>query len=260
MKIGIISGRFPATEFDSIINHKIYADKFNYTYIHCNWPTKSRNPYLNKIYYILSYFDYFDYIIWLDDDAFFYDFEQDIMDYAPDDGRFMSLCKSPSYKELKTFFSSGQFIIKCTALSKSYLHDVINTDIIMVKNWWTGDMGYYTNGDQDIMVYLFLTQEKYKDKMVLHNYKCFNSRWENIFNVDIHKPLILHFTGNRDSKRKNYRQAQHLLNIHSALVPNRILIEYNKLIIRENYKKVTSVYNNCFGFKLIIKLKKWLKR
>lgn len=260
MKIGIISGRFPATEFGSAINHKIYADKFNYTYIHCNWPTKSKNPYLNKIHYILNYFDYFDYLIWLDDDAFFYDFEKDIMEFAPNNDSFISLCKSPSHKELRTFFSSGQFIIKCTQLSKSYLQDVVSTDIGMVKDWWTEDMGYFSNGDQDIMIYLFLTREKYKNRMKLYDYKCFNSRWENIFNIDIHKPLILHFTGSRDSKRKIYKEAQYVLNLHPSLVPNKNLKNYNKINIKDDYKGEAGTKNNNFGFRFVIKLKKWLKR
>ena len=74
--VAIISGRFPQTTFNSSVNHKLYADTFGYDYIHCNWPTKAKNVYLNKIYYILQYIKKYDYIVWIDDDAFFFDFKK----------------------------------------------------------------------------------------------------------------------------------------------------------------------------------------
>lgn len=227
MSTCIISGRFPVTNFKSYINHKIYADKYGYNYIHCNWPTGLKNSYLNKIVYILSVIDYFDNIIWIDDDAFFFDFEKDIMDYAPKAGSFISLCKSPSYKEIKTYFSSGQFIVKSNKLSKAFFEDILNTEFKLVEKWWSEKLGYFTNGDQDIMVYLLLEQEKYKEKMDLYDYKCFNSRCENIFDEDVHKPFILHFTGRGKTKEVNLLKVQKKLNRHPSLVINSILKDYN---------------------------------
>jgi hypothetical protein len=152
MSTCIISGRFPVTEFEAQINHKIYADIHGYSYIHCNWPTTLENVYLNKIAYILHYIDRYDYIVWIDDDAFFFDFEKDIMDYAPKNDNFISFCKSPSFKDLKTYFSSGQFVVKSNELSKRFFQDVLKTELSVVKSWWTDQLGYFTNGDQDIMV------------------------------------------------------------------------------------------------------------
>ena len=73
-KFAIISGRYPNTSFDSVVNHRIYADRYDLTYIHCNWPTKHKNLYFNKLQYLLEYIDIFDAIFWIDDDAFFIDF------------------------------------------------------------------------------------------------------------------------------------------------------------------------------------------
>lgn len=226
-KVAIVSGRFPATKFDSPINHKLYADTYGYTYINCNWPSKAKNPYLNKIYYVLAYLDFFDFIIWIDDDAFFFDFDQDIMQYAPVGENFISFCKSPDFKPLKTYLSSGQFIVKSGAQAKAFFLDILNQDLRKIKNWWTEDLGYFTNGDQDIIVYLLLTHLKYKEKGDYHNYKKFNSRFENLYLEDIHKPLILHFTGKPPIKWANYLKVQSKYKLMPSLVDDAVLVKFD---------------------------------
>ncbi|MCL8006537.1 glycosyltransferase family 77 protein [Gelidibacter japonicus] len=255
----IISGRYPTTEFESYINHKLYADKYGYSYIHCNWPTKCENNYLNKIVYILNYIDNYDYIIWIDDDAFFLDFDRDIMDYAPKHDNFISLCKSPSHKELKTFFSSGQFIVKSNDLSRLFFETVLTIDLDAVKKWWPDNLGYYTNGDQDIMIYLLLEDENFKNKMDFYDYKDFNSRWENLYEIDIHKPLVLHFTGRGEIKRENYLKTRQRLNLHASLVANTILEEYG-IRTKERYDFVDEkVKNKTIIERVINKIKRWLQ-
>ena len=258
MSVCVISGRFPITEFKSYINHKVYADAFGYSYIHCNWPTTSKNNYLNKIVYVLSYLEVYDTIIWIDDDAFFFDFEKDIMDYAPKNGSFISLCKSPNHKELKTFFSSGQFIVKSNSISKQFFNDVLKTDLSLVKKWWPKDLGFFTNGDQDAMIYLLLEQDAYKNKMDLYDYKCFNSRYENLFDIDVHKPLILHFTGRGKTKQENFRKAQQKLNLHPSLVSNGLLSPYNIKTFIQYDTDSDKVKNKTLVFRFINKIKRWL--
>ncbi|WP_033956547.1 putative nucleotide-diphospho-sugar transferase [Psychroserpens jangbogonensis] len=259
MSTCIISGRFPATEFKANINHKIYADTYGYSYIHCNWPTTLNNNYLNKIAYILHHIDDYDYIVWIDDDAFFFDFEKDIMEYAPKNDSFISLCKSPSFKELKTHFSSGQFIVKCNELSKRFFQDVLKIELNFVKEWWPDKLGFFTNGDQDIMVYLLLENTSYKGKLDLYDYNCFNSRWENLSEIDVHKPFILHFTGRGQVKRNNYIETQLKFNLHASLVSNSTLEKYGiNTLERYNCNK-HQVKNKSFTFRVKSILKRWLQ-
>lgn len=235
--VAIVSGRYPITRFDSSVNHKLYADTYNYTYINCNWPTKAKNPYLNKIHYILTYIDLFDYIIWIDDDAFFFDFDRDIMTYAPKEDAFISFCKSPDFKSLKTYLSSGQFIVKCNATAKQFFIDILHQDLDSIKKWWTDDLGYFTNGDQDIMVYLLLTNSKYINKSNLYNYKEFNSRFENVSKEDVHKPLILHFTGKPNIKWNNYLKLQSEFKLMPSLVDDSILSKFGLPVWKPKTKK-----------------------
>lgn len=237
MKVGIISGRYPQTSFDSIINHKLYAQHHGYEYIHCAWPTIEKNRYLNKIHYLLSCFDQFEYLIWIDDDAFFWDFEKNIMDFAPEEDKFISLCKSPSFKSIKTFCSSGQFILKTTDNARKFLNLILSIEIKTVKNFWTKELGYFTNGDQDIMVYLFHTFKEYHHSYKLYDYKCFNSRVDNLKKEDQHNPLILHFTGKVEIKNNDYKWVQDQFQLHSSLVDQSILKQYN-LIYNTGKKSV----------------------
>ena len=251
MKVCIVSGRYPATGFDSAINHKMYAEQYGYTYAHCNWPTKADSPYLNKIHYIQEYFDLFDYIIWIDDDAFFYDFGKDIMQYAPTEDNFISFCKSPSYKELKTYLSSGQFIIKCDSVGKKFLNLVLNQSLKEVKKWWKEELGYFSNGDQDIIIYLLLIDNSFKGKFKLYDYKCFNSRAENVFDIEVHKPLILHFTGKPKVKIASYLKIQKKCTLSPALVPKEL---------QKHYMIINSIKNHSNFKKLLLRLKRGINK
>jgi len=153
-KIAVISGRHPTTQFSSPTNHRIYCDHHGLKYIHCNWPTPAPNPYLNKLYYINEYIDCFDYIFWIDDDAFFLDLKKDLRTILPDKNHFLSICKSPSYKPLKTYFSSGQFALKCNNIGKAFLRNAMSTELKAVRSWWRDELGFFSNGDQDILTYL----------------------------------------------------------------------------------------------------------
>lgn len=218
-RVGIISGRFPSTKFWSNVNHQLYAEKHGYTYIHCNYPTVAKNPYLNKIYYLKNYFHLFDYLFWIDDDAFFFDLEKDILDFEPQAENFVSFCASPDFKELKTVISSGQFLIKCNDLGNQFLESVLTTDLQEVKKWWQPHHGFFSNGDQDAMVYLLETNPAFKNKAEIYNYKNFNSRAENVLeNIDMHNPFVLHFTGKPEIKWKNYLLIQKKCGIGMSLV------------------------------------------
>jgi hypothetical protein len=222
--IAIISGHYPGSAFSSKENHRIYADLHGYKYINCNWPTKAKNPYFNKMYYIKEYIECFDALFWIDDDAFFWDLDRKICDYYPQGECFFSACKSPSYKEIFTVFSSGQFFIKNTQKSIDFINETIETDLAEVKKWWQESYGYFSNGDQDAM--LFHLYKKSSEEYQLYDYKEFNSRFENLFSTEPHKPLILHFTGKKDIKHSNYHQVQKEFNLSEFLIEPKLLVEY----------------------------------
>jgi hypothetical protein len=220
MKIAIISGRFPQSQFSSNLNHKIYCSKNGYTYINCCWPTGAKNRYMNKMMFIKEYYNLFDYIFWIDDDAFFLDHSIKLEKFLPKEGSFLSICKSPKFKEVFTVFSSGQFFLKCDEIGCEFIDKVMKQDLNEVKKWWKESYGFFTNGDQDSMLYLCETDERFVGKYDLWEYQSFNSRTENLFDIEKHKIFLIHFTGRPEIKMKNYLKVEKHLDLLPGLLSN----------------------------------------
>jgi galactosyl transferase GMA12/MNN10 family len=227
-KICVLSGSYPETEFKAYVNHYIYCDIHNYTYIYCNWPTKAYNRYMNKIEYIRHYYDLFDYIFWIDDDAFFIDMDKGLEEFLPRDENFLSICSSPDYKTIHTFISSGQFMLRCCNIGKKFIDEISKVDLAEVKKWWDDSLGYFTNGDQDAMVFLLKTHPEFKDRYNRYHYSKFNNRVEEIFDKGgVENLFIVHITGTPKKKLKDYIKMQKYLNRSPSLVDRSIEGRYN---------------------------------
>jgi hypothetical protein len=101
--------------------------------------TPAKNVYLNKFYFIQHYIDLFDYIFWIDDDAFFLDIKKGLEEFIPANENIISICKSPSNKAIKAVLNSGAFMI-CCKTGKSFVDAVLSTDLMQVKSWWKQNM------------------------------------------------------------------------------------------------------------------------
>lgn len=232
-RLCVVSGRYPRTEFASCANHRAYCTRHGYTYINCEWPTGAKNRYLNKIHYLQEYLNHFDYLFWIDDDAFFIDLDQPLTDYSPAEDEFLSICRSPDFKKLKTFISSGQFMLRCNATSKAFLDGVAQSDLAEVGSWWDESLGYFTNGDQDAMVFLLKTKPQFR-RFRRHEYSAFNSRFQNL--AERERVFLLHFTGTVKVKMRHYRQSQSILGTGPTLLPKEMESTLN-LIPRDSMAK-----------------------
>jgi hypothetical protein len=217
-RIGILSGREPGTEFPSAANHKAYADAHGFTYIHCSWRTKAHNPYLNKFEWIGHYLHLFDWVFWIDDDAFFVDFSKSLLALLPGPDQVASFCKSPNVAGRFTFLSSGQFFLSNSGLGKRLVEDVLAVSLPEVESWWKPELGMFTGGDQDALVYLLLTRERYRGRYQLRPYQSFNSRVEDI-QANLEQVFLLHLTGPRPVKIRKLQKAAKHLQRSPSLIP-----------------------------------------
>lgn len=213
--IGVVSGRYPASSFESTVNHRAYCARHGYTYIHCNWPTGTTNRYMNKIEYVKAYYDLFDYLFWIDDDAFFMRLDQGLEQFLPSTGHFLSLCRSPKMRGLHTYVSSGQFMLRCSDTGRAFVDEIPQQDLDQIRAWWPEECGYFTNGDQDCFVYLLKTDERFSgyDR---HEPEAFNSRAEHVLAGD--DVFLLHITGTVAAKKKKYRDVQRYLSRGPSLL------------------------------------------
>jgi hypothetical protein len=226
--LAILSGRFPATRFGSSVNHKAYAEKHGYTYIHANWPTGAMNPFLNKVKYIQEYYRFFDYLFWIDDDAFFLDQSREIDAFLDHQGVVFTACRSPTVNGIRTVLSSGQFLLRCSSLGRDLIDSVAQTDLEMVRSWWRSnpeDLGFFTNGDQDAFVFHYMTNQKFQGAMRLLPADAFNSRFGDILDPKQRASVfVLHFTGKRSVKWRKYRRAMKILHLGPELLPANELV------------------------------------
>ncbi|MEX0671138.1 MAG: hypothetical protein WD060_11845 [Pirellulales bacterium] len=218
MKLGILSGHYPGVRFNSQINHKCYADCHGYHSIFNGSPERDRRRYFSKIETILRYLALFDWIFWIDDDAYFTDFRIPLtrfIDTAPT-AEFV-ICKSPSTKTLFTKFSSGQFFLKNTPRAHDFLRAVLAVDLAVVKAAWRDELGYFTRGDQDAMVHLVETEPRFAGEFCrILDHDCFNNRdFEYLHAIDEH--FLVHFTGR--TKRQSMQEFVERLGTNRFLTP-----------------------------------------
>lgn len=216
-RLCILSGRFPRSEFLHSWNHYAYARTHGYTYIGCDWPTAATNRYMTKFMYVRHYLNLFDYVFWIDDDAFFLQPQKGLDDFIPASDKLASFCRSPTNKEIFTYLSSGQFLIRGGAESTAFIDAITSTDLDTVEAWWREDMGMFTKGDQDAIVFLLHTDPRFQDRLSLHDYSAFNSRIADLEDTP-ENVFLLHFTGPRPRKIADAARAAELLGTGPALI------------------------------------------
>lgn len=119
-------------------NHARYAEKHGYTYISPELGTSRwvaarfvLNGLRYKTFAILTYFDDYDVIVWIDHDAIFHDFDLSVEHWLDDEMRadadIMMAEDLPGYK-----FNAGVQIIKTTAWSRRFYETAV--DQILLTN------------------------------------------------------------------------------------------------------------------------------
>jgi galactosyl transferase GMA12/MNN10 family len=197
-RIGVLSGYYPGTRFNSPVNHRLYARQHGYRYIFDSTPRFDKRTYMRKLEAILEYLDLFDWLFWIDDDAYFTDFSvplERFIDMAPESD--FIVCKSPSTKETFTRISSGQFLLRNTPVARRFIEDALATDLREVQKWWKSHLGMFTKGDQDALVYLLETHATYASpfcSVVDHHH--FNSRPFEFAEL-LNEHFLVHFTGQK---------------------------------------------------------------
>jgi len=226
-KIAVVSG-FDKLQprFESHINHKKYAGKHGYAY-YFDTDREPHDNYFSKIDKILKYLNLYDWIFWIDDDAFFMDHNIKLEDLIHTGGeKDLIFCKSPvNPKGEFTLLNSGAFFVKNTVKTKKYLNDVLNVDLIHVKNWWKNEFGLFTNTDQDAVFYLLHNGSGYSNNtfFIILEPKYFNERPFN-FQNKFDEYFICHFPGNEKERQIDEFAKRFKLNKSLSPVPKYKLI------------------------------------
>ena len=224
-RIGIISGYYPGLRFNSQVNHKAYADLHGYWYIFNSSPERDPRSYFRKIETLIRYLDLFDWVFWIDDDAYFTRFDTPldafIAEAGPSD---LVICRSPSTKKLFTKFSAGQFLLRNTPRAHAFLRALLEVDLSRVRAFWREDLGYYSEGDQDAMVYLSETDPRFSGDFIrILDHQAFNNR-DFEFQARLDEHFLVHFTG--QAKVASKAAFCQRLGVNPYLVPEGLLAPF----------------------------------
>lgn len=199
-------------------NHELYARDHDYTYIFDIAPTANKR-FLAKVEKVGKFLPLFDWVFWLDDDAFI--MKRDVrletfIDQSPE--ATLIVCESPINEGKWTWLSSGNFLLRNTPDAAQLLADVIATDLDVVEAWWDPVVyGYFTRGDQDAFVYQLNTNPRYGDGFVARlPFDAFNARPFH-FTDEPDEHFLVHFTGGE--KGRQARLFGDRFGLTEALVP-----------------------------------------
>jgi hypothetical protein len=195
----IVSGS--STErFTSYVNHRIYADLHGFDCRYDRGPIGHLpHSHFLKIEACQRVLPYYEWIFWVDDDAFFMQFDVNLLTFlngAAKDTIFVA-CKSPiNLTGGWTHLSAGQWFLKNDPRSFELLESWKTCDRGVVAEWFdTSKYGLSTGGDQDVLVYLLETDPRFKGLSELQPHTTFNNRPYH-FNDSAHEHFLCHFAVN----------------------------------------------------------------
>lgn len=217
--------------FHSKINHEVYTNIHNYNYINDGKKRKLKSKFDHKIHAILDIPVDDQWWFWIDDDAFFTNFDLSIESLnLPFDNNLFVFAESPiNSNGGYAFLCSGNFFFKNTQTVKDFFIRVLNRDIEEVKDWWDeSKLGMFTNGDQDRIIYELLHDKEIFSNTQILPFEKFNTRPYHYSKHTDH--FLVHFSGivNKWSAIREFKDKFNFPN--ETLVPTEYRILERNLI------------------------------
>ena len=214
------------------LNHRIYADHIGADYLFDATPGPLPTALDQKLAAVRRALPYHDSVFWIDDDAFFTNFEVDVRSFA-DDGADLVLCASPVNPEGGwTFVSFGQFLIRGTPAMLELMDAVVATDLDEVKTWWDPEQyGIFTNTDQDALVFQLARDDApWAGRWRRLEWQAFNSRPYH-YEHELGEHFLCHFVvPGSPSKMDLIREFAERMGTTKALVDPVLLEPYSAFI------------------------------
>lgn len=233
LPILILSGA-DRLRFPTMLNHKVYADTHGYRYRFDLTPSRGVNrPYFHKIAKIADALADADWIFWIDDDAAFTQLDVRLESIVPEmlnPELDVIFCKSPVNPEGGwTYLSSGNFLIRNSPGARQLIANVGEELLPEIEKWWDGErFGMFTGGDQDILVYLIVTDPRFQKTTGRLEYQRFNTRPYH-FSDRLTEHFLVHFTNQPDrSKEDQMVEFANKFSLTPFMVPRQLLAPYGR--------------------------------
>lgn len=215
----------------SYVNHRIFAHEHGLDYrLECGIDRGISNPFFYKTAILRRVLPRYAWIAWIDDDAFFTDFERDTIGdqvrRAEQDGEFLVVAEGPL--EPNGFWSrinTGVVLLRNDARGTELLRRLSAVPLETVRAWWDDERdGIFTGGDQDQMWWA-LHETGLLDGTRIVSHRELNSRGH-YYETSMTDNAVMHFCGHRDKPLGIARFAQRF-GVGHELVPEHLLDRYS---------------------------------
>jgi len=212
----------------SPINHKIYADRQGVDFrLECGPVGPLKNRFYFKLKVLANLVPKYDWVLWIDDDAFFTNLSVDLHAFIrarrPDtlitlaDGR---VRPGGQWTRINT----GVMLVRSCREAVELFERCLATDINVVRQWWDPEQhGMFTASDQDTLLREHLTAPD-KGYVDIVPHLELNAR-EYHFSQQLDEHFVCHFPGLPD-KMTAIRKFGHRFGVGPTLVPAQILREH----------------------------------
>jgi galactosyl transferase GMA12/MNN10 family len=217
-----------------MLNHKIYADRHGYRYRFDLSPTRNITRfYWHKITKIQDALSDADWVFWVDDDIFFTQLDVDFQRLVPElfnPKLHLIFGKSPvNLQGGWTYLTSGSFFIRNSQLSRELLSSTREDLLPTVEKWWDSNrFGIWCESEQDVLVYLIVTNSRFGKATALLEYQRFNTRPYH-FHSEGMDHFLVHFTNQPNrSKPDQMHDFAKKFSLTPFMVPRESLEPYGR--------------------------------
>ncbi|WP_203567992.1 glycosyltransferase family protein [Aestuariimicrobium ganziense] len=230
LSIGLVSGA-DEIRLRSYVNHTVYARLHGLDYrVECGLDEGITNKFFYKTRIVERLLPNYDWLVWIDDDAYITDFERDgfrdLIAAAEAAGKFMVIAEGPL--EPNGFWSTlntGVFALRHDPRSRELLGSIGDHNLELAKNWWDpAEHGIFTAGDQDIVTW-YLYSTGLIDQVDVVGHRELNSRGH-YYEHSLSDAFVMHFCGYPDKEWGVARFAKEW-GIGQELVPDELLDKFS---------------------------------
>lgn len=214
----------------SYVNHSIYAQVHGLDYrLECAVTPGVTNKFFYKTLTVKRVLPRYDWVVWIDDDAYITDFERDAFREhilaAEEAGQFMVIAEGPLEPNgMFTAVNAGVFAVKNCPESFELLDAMSTENVAKAEAWWRPEEhGTFTGADQEIIPWWIETTGR-TDQVRIVEHRSFNSRGH-YYENSLSDAFLMHFCGYPDKKIGVVAFAERF-NIGQELVPAHLLEEY----------------------------------
>ncbi|MCO0634247.1 hypothetical protein NGH33_09940, partial [Micrococcus yunnanensis] len=215
----------------SYVNHAIYAREHGLDYrLETGIDPHIVTKFDYKVAILRRLLPRYDWLVWMDDDAFFTDFEADnlrrLISEAERDDISLVIAEGPT--EPNGFWSrinTGVMLLRNDETARTIVESTSTADLATVRAWWDDDRdGLFTHGDQDQMWWAIQTGG-HAERVRIVGHRELNSRGH-YYEDSLTDAFVMHFTGYPDKELGIARFADRF-DIGQEIVPEPLLDKYH---------------------------------